>query len=189
MSYIGKLVFHIIEALTIDYIPMYFNRYYVFNSDKSGFLMPSKHSPSDNEIVYYPADVDSDIYKVREKYVSENYKSSLITSTLAHLVAVASILLVSPGVFTGIILYLVVAVVAKFAFTLVEGVHLVAANKRVAGPDYLHLSVVGGLGVKSGMADRSHAILFRDSLKGADNLSPADRLKINSESIRVRSFS
>jgi len=164
MNFISKLLVKTFESVTLDTIPLWFNRYYVMNSDKSGFYMPSKYNIISRETVYYPADLSLNPCEVRDEYVSWRYRANLAIAVVSHALTILTLMLFSPdSLFSIVVLYVALLTIFGLVVNLAEGIFTALKMAFEENGEFnLRMFIVeSGLAQFSDASDYKYAISFR----------------------------
>lgn len=189
MKSLFSFLFHAVEGLTVDLIPQVFSRYYVMNSDKSGFYMPSKHSVLNSETVYYPQDINENVENLRNEFSWSNYKTNVLAALVSHLVATIVVGLANiQNSFVNVLLYVAISVVLWTVVSLVKDVRFVFGNNSVMS-HLKHIRIEAGLAEHSGISDSRYALSIKEMLSlSKDSASSSERFERDSKRIKARIF-
>lgn len=172
-----------LEAMTLDVIPFYFNRYYVMNLDKSGYFMPAKYNIVNKEVVYYPLQIEEAL-ESRDEYTASRYRAGLLNALVGNLLALATVVIFNPDTALGkILLYIIVLSVGGLIISIVEA--LVTAVNMNKTSDVSILYVDGGLGQYSDVSDKERSVPLKKLLEPHEKRA-AEQEAENSRLIRER---
>lgn len=181
-----KALLHVLESLTLDLIPAYFRRYLTVNSDASAVFNDSRKMMSKKqEVVIFPRDANTNIEEFKKEVNSDNYFRNFNSSIFAHILTAMILMLISPSVLSGVILYVLIAIVLKTGASFFQAIYLILSKTGMVSEDCLLLYVDGGLGKYTNISDRDKALNYIH-IFGQSETSSFVRQAMNSEDVKKR---